>query len=302
MSWKALAIPVVALLLVALVLHWSLFVWGPSPAGKRVHIQHDGLDRSYLFHAPVAGGDLVLVMHGANDFAKRIAEATGWSRLADEEGFMVAYPEGHHPFLPRISESWNAGHCCMQALREGRDDVGFIDAVVQDIAARHDVDRVFLAGFSNGGMLAYRIAAEHPERVDAVGAVAASLWSGPEGGEPAWRPQALPRVPIMHIHGSADTVVPMQGGVGDSVADWDWASMDDTLGAWAAAWNATSPESSSEGPVEVTRYPVDGQDVVVGVRHDRGHSWPGSRVPFFLSDPEPDYDATRALWAFFDAT
>ena len=134
---------------------------GAIPGNWRVEtgLLKNGAQRSYLLHVPTgyqAGRDypLVVVLHGAFSTAKEMEDWTGWSALADREGFIVAYPEGGWGILGFL-QHWNAGHCCGKAADEGEDDVGFVALVVEDAARRVKVDaaRVYVTGFSNGGML-----------------------------------------------------------------------------------------------------------------------------------------------------
>ena len=146
-----------------------------------------GVRRSYYVHVP-AGHDgttplpVVVALHGAFGTAREFERESGFSLLADRERFLVVYPQGIG--LGNLFRHWNSGHCCGKARKINLDDVGFVLAAVDDVAKRNPVDRarLYLVGFSNGGMLAYRIAAEHPEVVAAV-AVASATIGGDSRGE-----------------------------------------------------------------------------------------------------------------------
>ena len=73
-------------------------------------------------------------------------------------------------------QHWNAGHCCGKAADEAEDDVGFVELVVKDAARRVQVDaaRVYVTGFSNGGMLVYRAMAERTGLFAAAAPLAAT--------------------------------------------------------------------------------------------------------------------------------
>jgi polyhydroxybutyrate depolymerase len=75
---------------------------------------------------------------------------------------VVAFPEGSG----RSLLSWTAGDCCGEAREHGVDDVGFVVAVLGDVARHWPLDRtrVYVTGHSNGAMMAYRVAAEVSER------------------------------------------------------------------------------------------------------------------------------------------
>ena len=131
-------------------------------------ISFDGLDRSYLLYKPSGlppAAPLVVVLHG---FGAGPEFSVG--RLAgipaDSEKFVVAYPAG-------IGASWNAGTaCCGPASNQQIDDVGFIAQVVRDIGAKVPIDnrRVYVAGMSNGGMMAFTLAC-NSDVFAAIGAV-----------------------------------------------------------------------------------------------------------------------------------
>jgi polyhydroxybutyrate depolymerase len=132
---------------------------------RELDIKANGFYRTYLIHVP-PGYDakkpmpLVVVIHGAFDTAAGMETFSGFSELADQKNFLVLYPNGMGLF--GWLQHWNAGHCCGKAAEDKIDDVGFLEAAISDVRARLRVDpkRVYVVGFSNGGMMAYRFAAE----------------------------------------------------------------------------------------------------------------------------------------------
>ena len=122
-----------------------------------------------------------------------------WERIATARHFVVVYPRGE-------ALSYNAGRCCGLAASRGVDDSA---ALIRMLQVENDLypqnpSRLYLTGFSNGGMMAYRFACEHPELVAAIGVVAAAYVA---------RPLCMPTqpVPAMHIHGLLDRTVPYRG-------------------------------------------------------------------------------------------
>ena len=158
--------------------------------------------RAYLLHTPpelrrtprlAEGRPAMVVLHGLRSNAVDVAREYGFSDLADRDGVLVAYPEG-------VRRSFNAGLCCGEAVTAGVDDVGFLAAVVADLRAR-GAGRVSVVGFSNGGMMAYRLACERPGLVDTVGVFSGTLEI----------PRCDGRITALHLHGADDPVVPYDG-------------------------------------------------------------------------------------------
>jgi len=133
---------------------------------KKLEMKVMGARRSYLLHIPVNFNPkkkvpLILVIHGAFSTPKQMEEQSDFSDLADRENILVAYPAGAYGLFG-LFQHWNAGHCCGKAASDSTDDVGFLVNVINDITNRFNVDttRIYMVGFSNGGMLTYRFAAE----------------------------------------------------------------------------------------------------------------------------------------------
>jgi polyhydroxybutyrate depolymerase len=201
----------------------------------------DGRERPYRIHVPESVGEepvaLLVALHGGGGSADQFAGENGLEALADEEGFVVVHPEGISGRAERL-HTWNAGNCCGAAAQEGVDDVAFVRAVVEEVAGALpiDADRVFAIGHSNGGMLAYRLACEAADVFAAVGLQAGAL--GIDSCDPA------EPVSLIHVHGTADTSVLLEGGVGSGVAGVAFRS---TAGSLAAV---TSPQGCDDEPVD----------------------------------------------------
>lgn len=124
-----------------------------------MQLSSGGQDRTYLVHVPAGlsgAAPLVLMLHGGYGTGAQAERSYGWDALADQDHFVVAYPDG-------LDRAWNSGGgCCGKAARRDVDDVAFLTAVVADVEARVPVDpaRVYAAGMSNGAMMAYRLACD----------------------------------------------------------------------------------------------------------------------------------------------
>jgi poly(3-hydroxybutyrate) depolymerase len=166
-----------------------------------VTVAMPGGDRSFRVFIPtglVGPAPTVVAMGG---WAEKVEPESymHWEKLATARRFVVVYPRGR-------ALSFNAGRCCGAAVDLDIDDSG---AIIRMLEVENDLytqnpSRLYLTGFSNGGMMAYRFACEHPERVAAIGVVAAAYVT---------RPQCMPRMPVpaMHIHGRLDATLPWRG-------------------------------------------------------------------------------------------
>jgi polyhydroxybutyrate depolymerase len=89
-----------------------------------------GLPRTYQVHLP-AGLDrpvgLVINLHGAGQTGDEQAAVTNYNAIADQNGFVVAYPDG-------IDFSWADGRGASVADRQGVDDVGFLSALIDQLS------------------------------------------------------------------------------------------------------------------------------------------------------------------------
>ncbi len=272
---------VTALLGVALVIA-GCATWEPKPpsgfvTGTSVHtIKVDGRDRAYRLYKPKrvpASAPLVVVMHGFSGSAAQAERAYGWDELADSGGFVVAYPDG-------LGRAWNVDGegCCGQPGREGVDDVAFITAAVADVTKNVSINpsRVYATGMSNGGIMSYTLACS-TDVFAAIGAVASTQLN----------PCRAPRpTSVMHIHGTADQVVPYGGGQGFSVINGPSASAVNTF--WRNVDQCGAPATTLNGPMTTsTAGCADNRAVVLITIDQGGHEWP----PF----------ASRTLWEFFTA-
>lgn len=283
----------------------------PGTYEQATEFRFNGFRRTYLLHVP-EGCDgsrpvpLVMAVHGAFSSAGEMERFTGFSRMADREGFVALYPNGIGLF--GWLRHWNSGHCCAKAREAGIDDVGFLDAVLADVTGRLNIDaeRIYLAGHSNGGMMTYRYAAERSGRIAAAAVVAGTIGGKPSAAEPEWRvPDPGSLVPIIAFHGTADPSVPYEGGPDLRGRGLTWISADASAQFWADRNGCPSPPSATtlyDGRVQVMTWrPCSGGATTTLYKlNGWGHAWPG---PYFKGEKEPypgdDFDAAAIIWDFF---
>ncbi len=271
-------------------------------------VQWQGAARSYLLRVPPdAGSDplpLVIALHGAGDSAGGFAEETRLGAAGDAAQMMVAFPSGTERVPGR--ETFNAQICCGEAVGQQADDIGFIGALIDDVAAHHALDRhrIYATGMSNGGMLVYQLAARHPEWLAAIAPVSATIGGMTRDGNTYIIPVPKEPVPVMIIHGTQDGFILYDGGASPNLKfPYRWKiSVSDSLSFWAAADGCEMPAETAEpveGKLRSTVYPncKDGSVVRLWSILDGDHAWPGDIFPT-TSGPR---SAAAEILAFFAA-
>jgi len=285
------------------------FIPQAAPAALDTHhtLTLQGLTRSYLVllprTTPPNGLPVVIALHGGGTDGASMVKYSGLDRKADQAGFMVVYPNGTGP-RERIL-TWNAGNCCGYAVRNKIDDVAFIESVIRDLEKKYRIDRarVYLTGISNGGMMAYRVAAEAPHLIAAVAAVAGSLEI------PA--AEIKGPMPILHFHGTEDEYLPFGGGRGPKSAIGNsHNSVENTIQAWVKINQAEPapqvdelPDKAHDG-TRVVRYTYaarqGGAEVILYKIIGGGHTWPGRpRFEKVLGKATMNIDANDIMWEVF---
>ena len=270
-----------------------------------------GFRRSYLLHIPrnydrTKPLPLVVALHGGFGTAEKMADETGFSEIADREGFLVIYPNGISLF--GWLQHWNAGHCCGKAMKDDIDDVGFVALVIQQACRYLQIDRtrIYLMGYSNGGMLAYLFAAQNPEILAAVAVIAGSIGSKASPLEPEVRiSSAKAPVPIVVFHGRKDDIIPYEGGKGTG-GGHVYVSVKESMGFWVKA-NQCGSTSRKESLLQdrVLKETWVGKDqeekAVLYTLEGWKHTLPTRPHTQGLpeTDPLKGFHASDVIWNFF---
>jgi polyhydroxybutyrate depolymerase len=325
-SWKRVPVARHALRLAAPL---AVFLAGLIPAiathaasatGGTINItvRHDGMKRTALVHTPPQIAErrslpLVINFHGGGGNAIGHQRYARMDALAEREGFIVVYPNGTGVLQDSLL-TWNAGTCCGVAAKQNTDDVGFVRALLDEIARRLPVDasRVYATGLSNGAMMSYRLAAELPDRIAAI---------APVGGASAMSSLPAGRaVPIVHIHSVDDPRALYDGGLGPPFPFTNvrvqHRPVEASLAEWAAragcgtpsevrerrAGAAGTPRASHTATLYVFPGCRDGVEVALWKLTGAGHVWPGGQLDYLprLLGPGTDViDANAEMWRFF---
>jgi len=163
-------------------------------------------DRQYLITLPKnydqeKAYPLLLAFHGAYSNALQMRQGTNFDKETADEGYIVVYPESK-------VENWNEGCECNKPHRLGIDDVKFIDDLITHLNTAYNIDiaRIYLVGFSQGGLFAHYLACELSETVTAIAVVAATM------SLPVFN-NCTPakNTSVLMIHGTADEALPWEG-------------------------------------------------------------------------------------------
>ncbi len=277
-------------------------------ARERRSLQHGGREREFLLHRPskpASPAPLLIVLHGGGGDMKGMKRLTrfAFEKLAEPEGWLVAYPDG-------TDGHWNDGRENERiAARENVDDVGFIASVIDAIDAEVPVDRarVYVTGASNGGMMSNRLAIELSDRIAAAAPVIAQIPAPIASRSRPTRP-----VPVLIINGTQDTLIPWEGGeptvLGKKLGRI--LSTEETVAYWTSQNGCTGrptvewlPDRVPDDGTRVCRESYAGAAPVVLYRIEGGgHTWPGGvqYLPeMFIGRTSRDLDATAAIFSFF---
>lgn len=274
------------------------------PAGEITRtLTYDDRKRSYILYMPSYVNwsqpvPLVFVFHGGTGNAESAIYMSGFNEVADQNGFIVAYPNGTGRLSDDKLLTWNGGTCCGYAQEKKVDDVGFVRAIVTDLQAMKNIDakRIYATGMSNGGILSHRLACEAADIFAAVAPVAGTLNF----------PQCNPSQPlsVIEFHGTADQHIPYTGGVGpESLVNVDFASVQDSVGFWVSINGCISKPITNSfndikhdvwtgctGSTTIELYTVIGG----------GHTWPGGSAGRPDADqPTQTISASQLIWEFF---
>lgn len=267
---------------------------GPLKRVYRLHVP-PGIDKSrpvplvFVFHGGGGGGGGAMPM-----------SLLGFSKLADRDVFLVAYPEAYE-------SNWKDGRD-VPAFREKHkdvDDLKFVSAMIDEISAAFSVDskRIYATGVSNGGIFSHYVGMHLSERFAAIAPVIGGM-AEPEAAR--FKPAAP--LSVLMINGTDDRLVPFDGGPvarnrGRIVSTREAARL------WREH-NGCGPEPArSELPdkdpndgcsvaKEVWSGGKVGTEVVLLTIRGGGHTWPGRGGGAGVCR---DFDAAALIWEFFQS-
>lgn len=137
-----------------------------------------------------------IFFHGWRSSAAAFARDSAFTAAFAAEGVLLVLPDGREGTWAHQGSPSRA-----------RDELAFMDALRADLLARWrvDPDRLLVTGFSQGASMVWDLACRRGRDYRAFAAVSGAFW------EPL--PPACDGGPVdlLHLHGTADPVVPMTG-------------------------------------------------------------------------------------------
>ncbi len=264
------------------------------------NMTHDGIQRSYRLYQPsVYDGSsavpLVINLHGYTSNAFEQEVYGDFRPIADTANFILIHPDGTQDASG--TTFWNA----FGSPTETVDDIGFLSALIDTIAAEFniDLDRVYSTGMSNGGFMSYTLACQLSHRIAAIASVTGTMVTPNLNACNCQHP-----MPVMQIHGTADPTVPYLG------SPQGFVGVQDLVEYWAAFNNCgTTPTQTAVPNIDMTdgctadRFVYSGGDAGTSVELYRvnggGHTWPGSNPLITIGVTNRDFSASKEIWRFF---
>ncbi|HOQ31316.1 MAG TPA: PHB depolymerase family esterase [Candidatus Hydrogenedens sp.] len=262
-------------------------------------IKVDGETRYYRLHIPpnldsTTPVPLLLALHQFSDTARGMEKLTRFNQLADEEKFIVVYPQG----------KWRTWKTAPLPNKDTR----FLEVLIDYLLSRYPIqtNQIFATGASAGGMMIQAFAC-YSKRFAAIAPVMGSMTQ-------IYAEERKPQknIPVLIIHGTADPVVPFNGGETNAGPGKRpvFLSAEENAEWWAKQYGYSGetivtqlPDSNTEDTfyTEVVNYncvPSVFLYKIIG----GGHTWPGTKnfYPQFIVGPTaPEPDASKLIWDFF---
>ena len=253
---------------------------------RYLELSSDGVVRNYYVYVPASyqptqATPLVLSFHGLSSNASQQRLLDGLTALASDFGFIVVHPEG-----TGAAQSWNAGECCGEAQMSGIDDVRFVDELLDQLSTELCIDasRIYSTGMSNGGFMSYRLACELGDRIAAIAPVAGGVAVQPcLPGRP---------IPVLHFHGTADTLVPYLG-----LPAMGLPPVTELVESWAASNDCNRDPTTTYDTGDATCISYEGcqadATTTLCTIETGGHTWPGSDLALPFGKTSEDFAATE---------
>lgn len=246
----------------------------PASAQERLAIPTGGYTREAIVYTSPSAQPrpLLILLHGRFGTGAQVLR----SASLRAQGYVLVAPDG-------VDRAWASGGNATPADRAGVDDIAFLRTRVAEMVRRYRVDpaRVYIAGMSNGGFMAARVACEAPDLVAGIAIVSATT-----GGAATLRCVSGRPVSVLLIHGSADPLVRAEGVtmgrrghvLGSAEAARFWAARQGCVQESVARPlpHAGAPDATQAWRTDFGPCRGGARVAFIDIRGG-GHAWPGAR-------------------------
>jgi polyhydroxybutyrate depolymerase len=274
-----------------------LLGWIGCYSGKTIKssILHGGISRDFSIYVPkkYTGSKpvpLLINLHGYTSNADEQMWYGDFRSISDTANIILVHPQGtkYHDTTHWNTGGWTPGSTV--------DDLGFLDSMIDYMSSNYNIDpkRIYAAGMSNGGEMSYHLACRLSTKIAAIASVSGAMTPETFRDCNPTRP-----VPVMHIHGTDDHVVPYEG---DPTA----TSIVKGLNYWAKHNACDSipiithlPDINTQDSTTVDHYLYRGTADVEHFKILGGdHAWPGAKFKF--RGTNYDINASAEIWKFLN--
>ncbi len=251
----------------------------------------DEIPREYTVYVPENYNHsiptpILFAFHGFGGSNNFIMNSAGFNEIADEENFIVVYPQGS--LILNLFAHWNVGGFTQIS---NTDDVAFVDYLISSLSQMYNInlDRVYATGMSNGGFMSFLLACQLSNKIAAIASVTGSMTTQTLN---ECDPQR--EVPILQIHGTNDPIVPYNG-----IQEWN-TPIDNVLDYWVLN-NQCSPNPEINDLEDINN---DNGFTVQEIIYNNGLN--GSMVKHFKVNggthvwfQDEDINSSSLIWEFF---
>ena len=243
-------------------------------------------------NVPTSGLPLVLLLHGLGADGATVDAYLKFSALANDRGFILALPDGTVAGPVSMTSTWAASiaapvsrrfwagtDSCCNWWQSSVDDSGYLRALIAAIQDSLHIDpkRIFVAGHSNGGFMAHRMACDHADLVAGIVSLAGATFDHspttmPPAGE-AYSCTPAANVHVLEIHGTADTTVPYNGPSQNDLLTHYWAPAFPSAAGTVNRWSEANGCDEQPQPLSLEQVGATEQEQQCSDRQTGGCGW-----------------------------
>jgi len=171
-----------------------------------------------------AGYPVIIYLHGYTSSSLAVERFMGLTSAAKSKGVISIFPEGTIDAWG--ATFWNATPACCNFFDSKVNDSEYLRNLIDEISAKYPIDkrRIYLAGHSNGGFMANRMACEHSDQIAGIVSVAGAIFSDVKDCK------ATQPVSVLQVHGIQDPVITYESG---NLNGQPYPSANQTVKSWA---------------------------------------------------------------------